>query len=70
MPQYEIVDREPSDWNANWRYYFLNLGSIKDPEMRSIQSCIDTNVISGWDYSDKFTILNAQYGPIYRRVNN
>lgn len=70
IPSYEIVSQEPSDWNANWRYYFLNLGSVKDPEMRSIQTCIDTNVIQNWDYSDKFAGLNASYGPIYGRVNS
>lgn len=63
---YQIITSEPSDWESTYMNYFINVGTINNPQLKIIHAAYeDGNLDNGQGHS--FAYIDRYY-TIYQRV--
>ncbi|MBR7085788.1 MAG: hypothetical protein IKI37_11565 [Oscillospiraceae bacterium] len=63
---FEYITEEPADWSTNYMNYFINIGTVTNPNMRIIYSATEAGFIPQGDVTN-FAKVKAIYD-IYRKV--
>jgi len=62
-----VVDQKPADWANRFMFYYVNLGTHLNPQMRIIGDLISEGLIPQAT-AENFNLVNSNYGPIYSRA--
>lgn len=64
---FEYITTAPSDWSTNYINYFINVGTVANPNMRVIYSAVEAGFLVDASQASNFEQVKALYD-IYRKV--
>lgn len=66
IPGFTLVESEPTDWSARFMYYYVNLGTSSNPQMKQIGQLIFEGEITSSDASNYQTVVSL-FGRVYQK---